>query len=208
MKPFDTLTNQEMINLTDEQINQYVEYSLAEQGIAVILESLPKPEPLTVEPDSELIQLKDFDILIDKETSDQIMLLLSNTTIYKKDYKGNIKPLDKQDPYDYPKILVYRFESDKLKAEKAAKNRLLKLEWDEYNKRENEIQDALGYREEKLEKIFDKIQSVRNEEYNKKTKMDTWNKYLKLANNDKAIAKNFFIQYYSETDYNELFSGE
>ena len=208
MKPFDTLTNQEIINLTDEQINQYVEYSLAEQGIAVILESLPKPEPLTVEPDSELIQLKDFDILIDKETSDQIMLLLSNTTIYKKDYKGNIKPLDKQDSYDYPKILVYRFESDKLKAEKAAKNRLLKLEWDEYNKRESEIQDALGYREEKLEKIFDKIQSVRNEEYKKKTKMDTWNKYLKLANNDKAIAKNFFIQYYSETDYNELFSED
>lgn len=205
MKPFNTLTNQELINLTDEQINQYVEYSLAEQGLPVTLESLPRPEPLSVEPDSELIQLKDFDILIDKETSEQIMLLLDNAIIYTKDYKGNIKPLDKQDAYDYPKTLVCRFESDKLKSEKAAKNRLLKLEWDEYNKRENEIRDALGYREEKLEEIFRKISSVRNDEYNKRTKMDTWNKYLKLANNDKAIAKNFFVQYYSETDYNELF---
>lgn len=208
MKPFNTLTNKELIDLTEEQINAYVEYSLAEQGLPVTLESLPKPKPLTVEPDSEFIQLKDFDILIDKEISDEIMWLLANTTIYKKDYKGNIKPLDKQDAYDYPKTLVYRFESDKLKAEKAAKDRLLKLEWEEYNKREDEIRDALGYKEEKLEVIFKQIQSVRNEEYNKRTKMDTWNKYLKLANNDKAIAKNFFVQYYSESDYNELFSED
>lgn len=208
MKPFSTLTNEELLALTEEQIKDYVEYALAEAGLPIELESLEQPEPLTVEPDSHLTKVEIRDLALLPEVATQIQDILKNTVVYSIDYNGKLSSARKESDYDYPKFSSYRYESDKLKAEKEASRRLLKLQWEEYNKREEENREAMSLREEKLNEIFEHIQSVRNADYEKRTKLSAWEKYLKLANNDRVIAKNFFVERYSQTEYDSLFTEQ
>ena len=204
MKPFNTLTNEELCNITEEQLTTYVDYAMAEAGHPIELEELERPESISVEPDLEYISLDFRDILLDVDAGRQIQDIIQNSVVRKKSYNGVIQ-IVKPDGYEYPEFKIARLESDELKAKKAAANKLLTLEWEDYNKRQELNSDALSYRQEILDDLYKQISSARSEAYDKKTKMDAWDKYLSLANNDRTIAKNFFVERYSVSEYDELF---
>lgn len=53
MKPFDTLTEQELVALDEDAIQQYIDYACAEDGVPLLPLLPPAPKPVDVTPDAK-----------------------------------------------------------------------------------------------------------------------------------------------------------
>ena len=60
MKPFNTLNQIELATLTDEQVQEYVDYACAEKGIPLVFTVIEQPESLKSQSDITLMSFSEF----------------------------------------------------------------------------------------------------------------------------------------------------
>lgn len=202
---FDALTSEELCNLSDEQLSEYVDSELAALGKPLMPPALEKPESQVCEPDLEVYVLDRFnDLAVDKETADAIMKVLESAFLQRLNYKNKLETVNLKESYSAPEVKVLRLESNELKAKLATARQFLKMQWDEYNEREEERQVAEDARQEIVDDFISKIAIARQEVLHKQRLLAEWDRYLKLADGDSATAKKFFIDRYSIESYDKL----
>lgn len=197
MKQFEDLTTDELVALTDKEINTYVDYQCAVEGIK-LLPAHPGKEPEKPQPK----QLETMSYVLgiytkDTQLASNLMKLINKSEIYKKEgysSDGNIRferLTPDGDSYYYPKIQT---ESAMSKDEYIR----LKGEIDEWRKKVTIWRDANSeykkikeQRQDIQEEITNTIDQARSDVTKAENLLLKYNRYLDLAGGDEVIAKKF-----------------
>ncbi|MEE9532690.1 MAG: hypothetical protein V3W52_17060 [Syntrophobacteria bacterium] len=203
MKPFNTLTNQELIDLTPEHIKAHLNYICAEEGLPLEVKEPVRPESLHTE--TNLVLTSVPAVIVDREVGDLIMDILNNHQQYSHKYNTQVyNLLSVDDTYNIAKAgLVAGITSEKA-AQNEAGNYALKKRWEEYNAEKEIYDEAATKRSEKIATIHDQISSARGLLRNQERMLAEWSKYLELANNDRGVAEKFFVERYSQSEFTDV----
>jgi hypothetical protein len=201
-KPFEQLTDKELLELTQDQIDWYIKLKKAEAGIRIVV----CPET----PEYRQIPDKDFTLyevcgyhFEDRETAEEIARAVNGkiTKAYKVDYDYYRGGSDHKyaKPYegnlvDVNIVTVYKKETyfgikdiliSNKKIEDAYKD--LKNEYDQQEEASSEI----------VEKIYGAIIGARERKQQYEEYLTRIQEYLRLSNGDTTVAWNFFEKAYT-----------
>jgi len=201
MKAFEHLNDQELVALTQDEINHRVKLKKAETGIKIITPpEMPTYQDIPA-PDLELYEAAGY-AFTDKAKAEEITSTINkhivsamkvdydwrNSSDYKyaKPYDGSLETVDIKRVFSQP---TYNSIKDVIASNKKVKEAYEKLrkEYDDEDEKSTEIIDG----------IYDAINTakVRIDQFrNYKTRIV---EYLQLANGDRDIAWNFFDKAYS-----------
>lgn len=202
MKPFEQLNDQELIALSDEQIDYYIKLKKAETGIKII--NYPETPIYTdlVVPNLEMYEVAGR-IFLEKEKAEEIASVINKhlASSFTKDYdyyRSNGK-------YQYAKpfdgsletvSIVRLYSMSAYNSIKDAIQSNKKIE-DAYNKIKDEYDEENEKATEIVDKIRDAIQEARERIalfHDYKVRIQ---EYLQLAAGDRDIAWNFFDKAYA-----------
>lgn len=198
MKPFNTLSQVELATLNEEEINTYVDYSCAEKGVPLVFTVIQQPESLKSGSDITLMSFEGF--TVDEETGRKINQILADNNQYKKDYRSEVYNLAVSE-YDVVKPKLVRTKSPQLVAQEAVEHAKLTREWKAYNEACDIQSQAMEDRQKIINELYDAIYSARSFVNNKTSLIAAFDKYMSMANNDREIAKRFFENAYSASQY-------
>jgi hypothetical protein len=198
MKPFNTLTQIELAALTDEQVQEYVDYACAEKGIPLVFTVIEQPESLKSQSDITLMSFSEF--VVDEETGKKIAQILADSNQYKKEYNQNSYEICTSDYYVVKPKLI-RTKSPQLVAKEAVENAKLTREWKAYNEASEVQQQAMEDRQKLIDELYDTIYEARSFVNKKDSLISAYDKYLSMAGGDREIATRFFENTYSATHY-------
>lgn len=198
MKPFNTLTKIELAALTDEQVQEYVDYACAEKGIPLVFTVIEQPESLKSQSDITLMSFSEF--VVDEETGKKIAQILADSNQYKKEYNQNSYEICTSDYYVVKPKLI-RTKSPQLVAKEAVENAKLTREWKAYNEASEVQQQAMEDRQKLIDELYDTIYEARSFVNKKDSLISAYDKYLSMAGGDREIAIRFFENTYSATHY-------
>jgi len=201
LKTFETLTDQELLVLTQEQIDWYIKLKKAEAGIRIVL--CPETPEYRGIPDRDftLYDVCGFNFE-DRETAEEIASVINSKVTkafkveydyygggsehkYAKPYEGNlvdvkIETVYKQQTYNGIKdILISNKKIEKAYLE-------LKSEYDEQEEASSEI----------VEKIYQTISEAKERKEKFENYLIRIQEYLRLSNGDVTVAWNFFEKAY------------
>jgi hypothetical protein len=211
MKRMNELSEQEILALTDEQIDTMIKYRMAEEGIKIL--SKPDQPNYTIIPpkDNTLYKTKGFTFVFVTLSTAQMFADLV------KDYKSelHIKDWDKEylkkynpDNYDFKELGTVQSEeiyskelSIKIKDD-ISYNEKLKKEYDalmdEYKQADSDKKDV--YRE-----VWEKYYEVLNKYTNFNSMLHQYKAYLVLAEDNADIAMNFLKKAYTIDEETEQY---
>jgi hypothetical protein len=210
MKKFGDLTKQEIRELSYEDLNHYIELQCAVEGLPLSVELADKPEIKSIEKFTPVSGYKiSGDFLFENlEDANEVLNLIMNKNLVRRycddynftDANGRsvhyLKTINSND-YSYPEI---RTES----ALREENHSVAKVEYNKqkeaienYNKKYKKYQEAKKEREE----IESKIETVWKYEIKHLRELEDleylYERYLKLANQDKKTALVFLKEGYS-----------
>lgn len=200
MKPLSTLTQVEIAALTDEEVESYVDYKCAEKGVPLTFGIIEKPETLKSNADITLIKFKEF--IVDEETGRQIAQVLADNNQYRE--TGSSKDREyviATDDWYVSKPVIVRTKSPQLIAREAVENAKLTREWKAYNEATEQQEDAIKNRQEIVDEIYDVVYEARQFVRSKETLKAAFDKYFVMAQGNRDIAKTFFENAYSNSQY-------
>lgn len=200
LKIFDQLTDNELLELTQEQIDWYIKLKKAESGIRIITcPTMPETREI---PGTDLVlyDVSGFNF-IDRETAEEVSKFINSKIAkaytvdydwgvgsdkkYAKPFTGNLVDVKLENVYSettYNSIKNILISNEKIM--RAFKD--LKNEYDDM--------------EEKATEIVDKIYNTINEARGRKQQYEEYviriQEYLRLANGDTKVAWNFFDKAY------------
>lgn len=200
-KKFELLTDEELINLTEEQIDWYIALKKAEKGIRILkCPESPKyreiPEPnFTVYgildlyfKDREIAQeISDFiNERIEKSYTSNYDWSIDSNKCYANLFNGHLKQVEVKTLYDKD---TYNSIKDILISNKKIKEAYEKIkdEYDEYNENVQEL----------VNEIYDKINEAKKRKEDFNEYLVKIQEYLQLANGDKDVAWKFFNKAYT-----------
>lgn len=200
MKPFNTLKTNELANLTDDEVQEYIDYKCAENGVSLAIAEPVRPIMPEKKYDLNLVEIESM--TVEPDIGKKIQEVIENARFYNK-YWGNdyYKLLDSSNKPDIKYITGQSKGQHELeKIEHAAEQNALK----NYEKMMEDYNVAIEGRNE----IIDEINSAKRDAF---YKVDTfnrqwveWERYLKLASNDRDTAKRFFCDRYNVTTFDEM----
>jgi len=206
MKKIEELTDEELVNLTSEQINYYIDFACAAAGIALLpLDELgPKPEKCVAQPKTTVYEIAG-QFTLDSEHARRILEAFNSGKLYRSTYPGS--------DY-YTKYLEEKNESVKIETVSMYTNeewQAIKDEYTNYAQRlkewttENtEYEKIKKARKETEEEIYDLISAARHK-LSKLNKIKTdFARYLVLANNNPEIALKFLRNAYDLSGYEDI----
>lgn len=213
MKTIDDYTTEELLKLTDEQIDKLYRLRLAENGIKI--PNLPEKPNYEEEPqpDKTVYTVNGIDVYFEKkEVADKFadMMIKNMDDLCKLEYTYSVSPDAKyteelKEDYGFrngisisPKGVYSKALYNEIKdvltrnKEKRDEYRNLKSEYDNQNSK------ASKHREY----IMNKIKEAKKKEFEKSEMLRTFNEYLDLADGNSEIAWNFMNKAYelSEED--------
>lgn len=210
MNHMKDLTEEKILKLKDEQIENYVKLAYADAGIKLIKKPIEPTYEEVPETDKILYQVEGIDICFTKkETAEEVAKVLKNnfSSLRKHDYNYNYdstkkyeQPLNK---YDYPdginsiqvkEIMVYSQElyhqlQDAFGRDEKLKGNYNKLK-EEYDKW---FEDANAIREN----IMERISKIRTKQDEKERMLERFNEYYQLAENNEKVAWAFMEKAYT-----------
>jgi len=204
MKRFIDLTDQELIALTEESIQYYIDLACAEQGVP--LRPQP-PEPLSPAPEVPNVIMYGFGSLW-FETQQAALDVLNTMAMHQLYADHGYGLTTRFEPvnlgtYLYPTISTRTQplqEDYERYAADIQQYSILKEAWDkatqEYT-RAKDVYDKTAY------PILSKISNAKQRQQDLSNMCSIFEKYLTLANNDKSVAWNFFINAYPNDAYDE-----
>lgn len=192
------LTEHEKTELTDEQVQFYIDLECATQGIQLLPDEPIAPNKPKIPFDLNYVTVGD--ISITSKAGKDIFDLIRNSTVYKKDYGSDeVKEIDSKD-YNYPKLTEEQGISSKTyqkhKEELQEYNRLLNI----YNTKYLEYTTIYEQRKTAQDFIYNELQNARDFINTKVYLNNRWERYLELADGDSDIAKKFMLHAYPDTD--------
>lgn len=200
MKPLSTLTQVEMAALSDDQVEEYVDYSCAEKGVPLTFPEIEKPEPFKSNSDITLIKFSEF--IVDEETGNKIAQILADNNQYKATGSHTDRTyVIANDDWYMVKPTIVRTRSPQLVAQEAVEQAKLTREWKAYNEAQDLQNDAMKDRQEIVDEIYDVVYQARQFVRSKETLKAAFDKYLLMAKGDRDIAKTFFENAYSNSQY-------
>ncbi len=192
MKPFNSLTQAELIALTEEQVKHYVDLACAEQGIPLLPDSAPvEPKPSHA-PDMVvyLVGGVHFQRAQDAQDVADCIAAFNRFSLQYQGYRWSLPQYAQVDltPVTVTEVKTYsETEINRVQAsiEQFAKD---KARYDEDRTAYNKVV-------EQRKTVIDEIQKEIEQAYSDKRKHDRmvadYNRYLELANGDRKIALRF-----------------
>jgi hypothetical protein len=199
MKKFHELTEQEILDLTADQINYYIDYDCADQGIGLLPPMPNKPELNISEPDETVYQIGDI-ICLHAEQAQRIMETINQSALVRTDYnypdssRVRITERMEKDNYYYPKMTPKDVYSQSLwlvvKDQAEAHNKALRR----YNEDTSEYDKAVSGRKRVVEAIQEHIDNTREHAQGREQLRAEFKRYLELAEGRVSIALNFLLK--------------
>jgi hypothetical protein len=198
MKKIEELTEREIIDLKDDEINKMVRLLCAENGIKII--SAPEEPEYEKIPEEDLVayRIDRFNyIFLDKEEAEQVCVLLSKLQSFKDySYFCNCKFLVEQDAtpfFSVQKIKVYSSHTQKVVLPLIERNDKIQ---EDYNKEIEEYNSEKKKMDMISSQIWNRVNNVRDEYANMER---LWNiykdEYLSLTE-DESMAMEFLKKAY------------
>lgn len=199
MKKFNELTVDEILALTDEQIEKIIKYRKAEEGIK-LLEKPTEPEyEEEMKKDISIYSLKWLEHLVFYNIEDAELLSKSIKNNLKnwfyKNYNWSIKSVNTLDSYDRDRFSFVVLEELHFSPEKAEQAKQIEKRNEElrnkYNKLLNEYNAYIEDIQWLIDEVWNKIFEVRRKNQEILRLKNCYSEYLVLANWDEEIATNF-----------------
>lgn len=203
MKNFWDLTDEEVLALTDAEVEYYRDRECAEKGVPLLPPNpgpapemnLPKPDTTAYEIDGCTFANQDdamaHHALVRKSgidlSSKYVGREYGSDTVKiagKKAYIFNVQPVEVYSSEQWNEIGA-QFERDKA----------AKAEW---QKRKDDFDETATKRREATEDVDSRIAEARSNSWEKERALANFNRYLALADGDDAMARKFFTNAYPE----------
>jgi hypothetical protein len=195
MKSFEELTDKELLGLTDEMVQYYVDYACAQAGVPFLPPYPNEPEKSRITPDTVLYQVGELKFA-DRSIAEQIVSIAKGKMVetdyisgpsYQKKISSrtktpSISEIDvfSEDAWKSYGTAVVQYESDKKDYESAKK------EYDRISSLRNSVSDE----------IYMKISKVKEAERKKENYRLLFKNYLDLSKGDREIAFAFLEKAY------------
>ena len=193
MKRLQEHTDEELIELKDEEIAILIDLECAHEGVPML-----PTKPVAPSYEKPVFDCKVFVIaglvFTSAEDAGKVLEAINETTPYDTDGYNDDKRLTKLSEYGYPKIapeLIYSIEKWEEIKDFAARN---KKEQRSYNKLKDVYDEAAIGREDVVTTVWDAIRLAQQKAYQLKAIKDSYANYLQLAGGDAQIAMNFLIK--------------
>jgi hypothetical protein len=194
------LTKEQVNALTDDEIQTFIDIECAEKGVLLLPDVPTEPKKELPKPDLTIYAVGDFRVESFEEAS-QILEILSKVRLVTKTYDYNVG-------YDFHYIRFTDFLIPEIKKEfvysaelyNQLKNAMRKYSQEKtnYDNLNREYQKADKERQGVASKVWEYINDIRDEFWQKEHLTKEFNRYLVLANGDKKIAMAFFVTAYSD----------
>ena len=199
MKRYDEMTNEELYDLSEEQISILIDYECALEGIPLLPEKPIVPEVKNFEPDTEIYEVKGM-LFTNREEALSVLSLLLTSNMVDYSYSNNSKRIIPLIDYKKPELKMEKYFSTEMYAliqeEKDSYDRILK----QYQERQKNYDEAYKLRIDIVKNITEAISCAQEEQYKKQKYTGEYKRYLKLSDNNKDIALNFLRNAHYEID--------
>jgi hypothetical protein len=207
MKKFDLLSDEEVLALTQEEIQSYSDLACAEAGVPFLPPKPEKPKNDGISPDKIVFEVSGF-CVDSTENFLKIAEFIRSNNIAILDVNYVPGPGCNKKIYGYKEEITYNSRSvfsedhwEKIGAEKE-KYEEQKAEYETAN---DEWETINRKRETEVQYISDRINKIYENQRNKQRYIEYFNQYLVLAKGDKEIAMSFLRKAYPKIeDYPEL----
>lgn len=205
LKTFEQLTDNELLALTQDQIDWYIKLKKAEAGVRIV--ACPETPAYREIPDRDLIL---YDVcgfnFEDRETAEEVAKLINSkiSKAFRVDYdyyKGGGSDYKYAKPYDGNLVDVKLEKVYKNETYNAIRDILIsnkKIE-DAYRALKNEYDSQEESSAEIVQSIYDAISAARNRKQEFEDALVRIQEYLRLSNGDVVIAWNFYEKAYEIT---------
>lgn len=202
MDDFQNLTDEQVFQLTAEQINFYVDLECAKEGVLLLPDAQPvEPQLTKPQPDALVYEVGNFYVTSAEEAA-TLLEALQKVKLVRLDYDGStgydskyIKRLDTEveaKPIKCYSPEVFASIRKSLTEYTLAKNN--------YNREYTEYNRIASQRNKTAERIWNRVEEIREQHVSQERMAKEYQRYLVLANNDKTIAFNFLKNAYSLSD--------
>lgn len=213
MKKINELTEQEILALTEEQINTMIRFEAAEQGIKLLTFPTTPIYKEVPTPSKKAYYLGYFNSIafLDIAIAGQIQEIIKSSESFGLSYpNGNydLQYIDrgKTSGLDIKTVEVYeKSEIDSILVD-TKENKKLK---EDYEERVSEYRENQKKIDEISKEIYDVVYSIRDKYETLSRYCGLYkNDYLTLANNNKDIAMNFLVKAYALTEEQQKYVAE
>ena len=202
MNDFQNLTDEQVFQLTAEQINFYVDLECAKEGVLLLPDTQPvEPQLTKPQPDTLVYEVGNFYVTKAEEAA-TLLEALQKVKLVRLDYESStgydskyIKRLDTE--VEAKPIKCYSPEVFADIRKSLAEYTLAK---NTYTREYNEYREIVKKREAAAQWIWDRVEEIREKYVSQERMAKEYQRYLVLANNDKTIALNFLKNAYSLDD--------
>jgi len=203
MKRYYEFNNEQLANLSAEEIQNLIDLECAMQGIQILPPKPKKPELVEFESDLRAYEVAGF-FLKEHDEAVELLDILNSFDLFTKDYGSNeLIKITKED-YRYPKLEVSEAYSpeyySKIKAEKEHYEKIKEVYksdtkiYEEAKAEIRKIEEEVLYKVDEAKQIIREVNNIKQ----------LFNRYLKLADGDRAIAINFLKSVYDISQYEGL----
>lgn len=205
MKNFNDLTDLEISELTSEEIERYVDYECAMEGIQ-LLPPHPgnPPEKVEAEKDTEIYTVGEF-VFLSKESALKFFDFVTENGFYRiEGYQENRRViLANPEDYYYPKMSSEMIASEQSYAKSKQQLDIYKTEKKRYDAIKERYDNAKKERQGILDGILDKIQEAVTRIKEQKQLRTIFNRYIDLADGNRETALKFLLN--ANSDASELY---
>lgn len=195
MKPFDKLTEQELVALTEDEIQRYIDYACAENGVP-LLPALPAaPEVLNYEPDVKVYSVGHWLHFLHAEQAARVMETISEAAPIELDYLSvpigvSSHAISTRRATEQTVTVEMAFSAARaaqLKDDLAGQKRAE----DTYAKAKKDYDRAVSERESHAAEIRDAVEAAWEKHSRRESLRRDFERYLSLADGNAEIAARF-----------------
>jgi hypothetical protein len=206
MKSFDELTDDEVVELTDELVNYYIDRECAEEGIKLLPPGGPpiKPNKGTTEDDLELYEIAGH-YFRDRDEANSIAFALGQAkTRMTLDYISGPSYRKKAVPASDPVsgVSLVRVLSQERHAQLAQLINEQEAELKTFNDRQREYDKIVQARQTVVTRVHARVREARNALRRREDLAAQFERYLTLANGDRLVAARFLRR--AEPDVDQI----
>jgi hypothetical protein len=207
LKPFQNLTDEEILELTDETIQAYKDLACAEAGVPFVPPIPEKPNAKDISPDLRVCEFPD-NYVVSPDDAVKIVKFINENQIqvfqitYCNGPGYSRKIFSSDTDFQFKEQKVFSLEHwGKFGEAKTLYDTLMA----EYEKAKTEHQKIIDKRESETESIETRIGQVYQDKYTKERYTGYFNQYLELAQGNRQVAMAFLRKSYPGIeDYPEL----
>lgn len=203
MKHLDDHTNEELVALTDEQIEHYCDLACAEAGVPFLPPEPVEPVKPEVKCDLTLMSLRWHGFYMTPGHAAKVLEAIASETIYKQGGEGDYhysKPISESD-YEFPELRPESFVDRSTYDSQQKEIEQYGVEKKQYDRDKREFDRIFKEREGTVSWIYERISDASRFVRFCESARISFKRYLQLANNDATVAMNFMLK--ASTDLTE-----